>query len=681
MEYKTISTTVLGPIHDTDVTPWELPYGAIARLGRGGLRDLSFSPDGKSLAVATSIGCWLYDLPTLTPLALFETERGMIQRIVFSRDAQWNATGNADGIVNVWDTQTLQCITKINYSANIGGSSINMLHFSEDAQYLAIASHGRSAVYTWRTDADEPIARYQIGAEDTKGHRFPICFSPNGHLLAYVSSVSPQTTVTISDIETGEHITDFSYPTSLEFEGLVFSPCGQYLASAHKNGDVQVGNVHNTTSEIVHSACSATYVKLAYMPDGTLRVAEVHEKKVVMWDTVQREQVDTLEFRTPKTICRFSKDGTYFVAVNSRGFRLWSADGSVRNVPMHDAHPRIVRWLRFSQEGKTLISGYGSKTLFWSVQKRQVQRIFSPDIKGFSFGLYSVLSPCEKFLAFDGHYSTDITIAVWEIASGNLIAELTELEKPVRKIVYSPNGDFLVNGSSMGDVYVWDTECWEKRHELIGHTDEITNVEFRPDGRHLVTTSHDSTTRVWNIENGEQVGSLHLDPILEDISQYKGDLQEIQQFIDWKQKLGTRQPTFATVCPRSLKISPCGTLIAGKLSRRGKRIPQEIRLWDAATLETRMAILLPADASRTYMLAFSLCGRYLASGTWWKKGLEKMSIHLWDVATGEKVHTFWGHPTDIHDLAFSPDGKILASGSYDGTILLWDITPFINSEA
>ena len=55
---------------DTDVTTWKLPEGAIARLGRGVLRDISFSPDGKYLAVATFIGCWLYDLPTLTPLCI-----------------------------------------------------------------------------------------------------------------------------------------------------------------------------------------------------------------------------------------------------------------------------------------------------------------------------------------------------------------------------------------------------------------------------------------------------------------------------------------------------------------------------------------------------------------------------------------------------------------------------------
>ncbi|MXV78329.1 hypothetical protein F4083_08590 [Candidatus Poribacteria bacterium] len=684
MENRTALTPVLKPLNETDVTKWELPEGAIARLGRGVLKDISFSPDGRYLAVATMNGCWLYDLPTLTPLALFETERGMIQKIVFSRDAQWIATSNADGIAKVWDTQTLQCITKIDFRASA-------LHFSQDGQYLAMSNHRGSAIYSWRTNTDEPVHRFPIEAEDTKGHRFPICFSPNENLLAYVSAVSPQDTITISDIDTGEHITDMSCPAPLAFQGLVFSPCGQYLASAHSNGDVQVCNVHNGASEIVHTvsgvtyvklAPDATYVELAYTPDGTLRVAEVHKGKVVMWDTVQRKKVDTLEFGT-RGICCFSDDGTQFAIANSREFRVWTADKSNRVVPMPDAHIGIVRWLRFSQKGKTLISAHGLGTLDWAVVNHQLQRIFRPDTEGYSGGIRSVLSPCEKFLAaavLGVRHSNDIAITVWHITSGSLIAELTEHEKRVLQMAYSPTGDCLVSGSLSGELYVWDTQQWEKRHKLIGHTDGIRSAVFHPDGKQLITASHDKTARVWNVENGEQVGALPLDALLEDTSLYKGRSQEIQQFIDWKQKMGTQQSTYGTVCPGSIKISPCGSLIAGKLSRerRWKGIANEIRLWDAATLETRMAILLPADASSTYVLAFSPCGRYLASGTWWKKGLEQMSIHLWEVTTGENVHTFWGHPTDIHDIAFSPDGELLASGSFDGTILLWDVKAFIN---
>lgn len=105
-------------------------------------------------------------------------------------------------------------------------------------------------------------------------------------------------------------------------------------------------------------------------------------------------------------------------------------------------------------------------------------------------------------------------------------------------------------------------------------------------------------------------------------------------------------------------------------------IEREIRLWDAKTYETHTVILPPEESRRPFALAFSPCGRYLASGTWWCPGFDKVSIRLWDVTTGENIHTFWGHSTDVQDLAFSSDGMLLASGGFDGAILLWDMKPY-----
>ena len=84
---KTQAGTSLSP-NDSDIAKWALPEGAIARLGRGSVRDMAFSPNGHYFAVGTAIGLWLYELSTLSPIALSDTERGMTSDVSFSPDSQ-----------------------------------------------------------------------------------------------------------------------------------------------------------------------------------------------------------------------------------------------------------------------------------------------------------------------------------------------------------------------------------------------------------------------------------------------------------------------------------------------------------------------------------------------------------------------------------------------------------------
>ena len=151
-------------INDSDATTWTLPEGAIARLGKGTVRDVAFSPDGTHLAVATDIGLWWYELAKMQPVALWETERGMVSATTFSSDGQWIATGNADGIVKVLDTQNQQYIVEIGQRERFN-RGIAQLRFSPNGQYLAASRYHFAPISVWYAKTEVPLLKNR--KEDT----------------------------------------------------------------------------------------------------------------------------------------------------------------------------------------------------------------------------------------------------------------------------------------------------------------------------------------------------------------------------------------------------------------------------------------------------------------------------------------------------------------------------------
>ncbi len=120
-----------------DVTTWALPEGAIARLGRGSAGDVAFSPDGQYFAVTSSIGLWLYELPTLPPIALWDTERGMTKGVSFSPDGSQIVTYTFAENVKIWDVQRGVCATEIEDPNKPQIFPISNLVYSEDGQHIA----------------------------------------------------------------------------------------------------------------------------------------------------------------------------------------------------------------------------------------------------------------------------------------------------------------------------------------------------------------------------------------------------------------------------------------------------------------------------------------------------------------------------------------------------------------
>ncbi len=199
MENRRSQTTTQSIQTNGDVTTWELPDGAIARLGQGIIADMAFSSDNASLAVATRVGVWMYELETMQPTALLETEQGIVGNVVLSPDGKWVATRNGDGIINVREIETRQRVAKI--QGWHGGTS--QIAFSPDSRYIAASGNGYGDVYVWYTKTGQHVATFRVRATLKEGEKypthFPLCFSPDGQLLAYSTGSS---TLTVRNLKT-----------------------------------------------------------------------------------------------------------------------------------------------------------------------------------------------------------------------------------------------------------------------------------------------------------------------------------------------------------------------------------------------------------------------------------------------------------------------------------------------
>lgn len=647
---------------DTDVSTWALPEGAIARLGRGAVGSLEFSPDGKSLVVGTSIGVWWYELATMKPIDLWETERGMVSALKFSPDGALLATGNQDGGIKVWDAQNHHCLAKMQRMGQFDRAS--ELVFSPDGQCLASSGGRYDTIYIWHLETGEQIAKFAVDEELQPRHRptrIPLTFSPDGKFLV---GATPENTFSVWDIETGERVAHLTGHSAIVI-ALLFSPCGEFLTSIDWDGGLQKWESDKLTARepqpIITSMPEATrLVQYTYSADGVLLAAMASGTTLTVWDVERTRKVSTLTYKEIVQWFRFSQTGSQLVIGGTDTIQIWNIGDPEPQSPTTWHHDFVCGTVAFSPDGNKLAAGYWSgKIHLRDVQELKSQMQFRCE------GLQTIraidFSPCGNKLAATSY---DKIVRVWDFRKPDAPpVELTGHQAVLYALAFSPKGNLLVSADANGVLGVWDVEQDYELQTFTEDTDWIWSIAFSPDGKYLASAHHEEKARLWDIESGKLITELSSNRP-RDTSKYKGDDRQIQEILEWLKKGSAYRST-----PKVIAFAPDGTLIAGGVFR-------EIHLWDATTYETRMVICLPHGCQRARALIFSPCGRYLVSGASWQ-GTDKMSIRLWDVVTGENIETFWSHPTDIQSLAFSPDRTLLTSASYDGTILLWDMKPYL----
>lgn len=255
---------------NADETTWALPDGAIARLGRGWVPKIAFSPDERYLAVGTWMGLWLYDLEIETPIALWETERGMIGSVTFSPNGKWIAVSNSDKILRVLDIRDGACLTEIKTV-----DYISELTFSLDNRYLGAAYAKTSTVEIWHVETYKPIEKFTADTEESKFFR-PIDFSPDTQLIAstcIIDTTHNTEAIVVWNIESGQQIVLLIAHTQ-EITTICFSPCGKFLASGGEDGTVYEWDVENWQQEKAYTAFGdVSRILPSYSSEGILYAA------------------------------------------------------------------------------------------------------------------------------------------------------------------------------------------------------------------------------------------------------------------------------------------------------------------------------------------------------------------------------------------------------------------------
>lgn len=294
-------------------------------------------------------------------------------------------------------------------------------------------------------------------------------------------------------------------------------------------------------------------------------------------------------------------------------------------------HTGGVRALRLSSNGKTLISG-GSDRLIkvWDLDAEAVQLTLN------AHGAAITDLEWER----TGHLllsaSEDRTIRVWQIPSGEERFVLNLRSDRATQVVLTPDTRTIIGSTGDNTLKFWQLGSQGRGgllKTLQGHQGLITGLALNTTGDLLVSSSEDTTLRIWQPNKAQMLMVL------------RGHTQAVNS-------LAISSPWMELPLPTDQLI------VSGSND-------QTIKLWDAqrgSVLQT-----LEGHTGRVTALALHPSGSILASGG------SDQQIKLWDLGKGKELTTLRGHLGIISSLAFSTSGQELISGAWDGNLKIWTL--------
>jgi WD40 repeat protein/tRNA A-37 threonylcarbamoyl transferase component Bud32 len=411
--------------------------------------------------------------------------------------------------------------------------------------------------------------------------------------------------------------------------------------------------------------------RVAYAPpDGQkLAVGGYYQGQFIdIWDVPGRRRLGTLQTNAGHLVA-FSPAGDLLATDGTQGtINIWRS--STTNLVHQLAFPGVAKALRFSPDGTRLAGlGQGGQVAVWEVNRWTIVREFSGPAGHWEDDGALDFSPDGETLVVG---QDDGKLWFVDLEAGRTNLNFIAHSEMVTAVAWSPKVPVLASGSgyASGVIRLWDTRSGQSIGTLDGHTALISQLIFSADGRRLYSTSGDQTIRIWDVQekrclvvlrgSNDEVYGLALSP--DGATLASGGKDGAIAF--WSTLLQSKeeQPKVLSMQGSQPAFCPSGRVIA--IPRAGV-----VHLYELPGL--REMELLSALGTNVVSLAYSPDGKLLASGTadgW---------LRVWSCGERRLLQEWPAHKRSAWHLRFLSDGRRLVSGSYSmeyrgGELMFWD---------